>query len=161
MRVLDACCGGRMFWFDKHYQNAVYIDIREEEKGHIQGGYNPGHEIKPDIIMDFRELGFPDKTFHLVVFDPPHLHNLTETSILRKKYGVLHKDSWKWDLSSGFNECWRVLNDNGTLIFKWNETEIKLKEVLDCFSERPLFGHPRGKTIWCTFYKSRLDTESE
>lgn len=151
--ILDACCGGRMFWFNKKHKNAVYIDVRKEDKGHIQRGFNPNHEIHPDIIMDFRNLGFKDKSFKLIIFDPPHLHSLKDTSILRKKYGVLSKETWREDLSRGFNECWRVLDTYGTLVFKWSETEIPLKEVLSCFDQQPLFGHPRGKTIWCVFFK--------
>lgn len=27
-KILDACCGGRMFWFDKAHPDAVYMDNR-------------------------------------------------------------------------------------------------------------------------------------
>lgn len=60
----------------------------------------------------------------------------------------------------GFKEAWRVLKVNGTLIFKWNQTDIKLKEVLEiikCLGLEPMFGHTTGrqsKTIWLTFFKS-------
>ena len=50
----------------------------------------------------------------------------------------------------------RVLKLNGTLIFKWNESEIKLKQVLDIIPYKPLFGHTTGrqaKTIWMAFMK--------
>jgi len=152
--ILDACCGGRMFWFNKEHPRALYIDIRESPEGHIS--QRPNHHVKPDIIMDFRDLKFPDKTFKLVVFDPPHISSLTETSIMRKKFGALNAETWRYDLGKGFEECWRVLDDYGTLIFKWNEAEISIKEVLKCFKEKPLFGHPtakHGKTKWCVFMK--------
>ena len=145
-----------MFWFDKQHPNAIYIDNRTAEKNHIGHGYNPNHEVKPDILMDFRELNFPDKTFRLVVFDPPHLHSLTETSIIRKKFGALNPETWQADLKKGFNECWRVLADYGILVFKWHEAEIPLAEVLKCFDKIPLFGHPSGsksKTHWLCFMK--------
>ena len=29
--ILDVCCGGRMFWFDKHNPDVLFSDIREEE----------------------------------------------------------------------------------------------------------------------------------
>lgn len=154
--ILDACCGGRMFWFDKKQKNTIYIDNRTAEKGHIGNGYNPNHEVHPDIIMDFRDLKFEDKSFKLVVFDPPHLFSLTETSVMRKKFGCLNEDTWREDLKKGFDECWRVLDDYGTLIFKWNEVEIPFSEVLTVLKERPLFGHPtakHGKTMWCCFMK--------
>lgn len=29
--ILDACCGSRMFWFDKKNPLALFADIRDEE----------------------------------------------------------------------------------------------------------------------------------
>lgn len=69
-KILDACCGSRMFWFDKHNPYTTYMDIRKEyEKlptGHVI-------DVNPDIIGDFRDMPFDDNEFDLVVFDPPHL----------------------------------------------------------------------------------------
>lgn len=31
--ILDACCGGRMWWWDKQHPLAVYMDVRHEPKG--------------------------------------------------------------------------------------------------------------------------------
>lgn len=28
--ILDACCGSRMFWFDKNNLNCLFVDIRSE-----------------------------------------------------------------------------------------------------------------------------------
>lgn len=30
MKILDACCGSKMFWFDKDNEYTTYMDIREE-----------------------------------------------------------------------------------------------------------------------------------
>lgn len=152
--ILDACCGGRMFWFNKNHPNAVYIDKRRAPKGHLECRDN--HEVNPDMIMDFRAMDFPDKHFKLVIFDPPHLTTLNKTSIMRKKFGCLNSETWQDDLKKGFSECWRVLDDYGTLVFKWNDIEIPLKKVLSLFKERPLVGHPttkQGKTVWVLFMK--------
>lgn len=152
--ILDACCGGRMFWFDKHHPNTLYIDQRIAKKGHRKHRHN--HEVKPDIVMDFRELKFPDNKFKLVVWDPPHMKTLGETSDMRKTFGCLNTETWQSDLTRGFKECWRVLEEHGILIFKWCETEINLKEVLKLFPETPLFGHSTGskeKTKWLCFMK--------
>jgi phage terminase large subunit-like protein len=154
--ILDACCGGRMSWFDKQNPHTVYIDNRRAEKGHIGMGYNPNHTVQPDVIMDFRQMTFADRSFKLVVFDPPHMTRLKETSITRKKYGVLNPETWQNDLHRGFNECWRVLEDYGVLIFKWAESEIPLRQVLVLFEQKPLFGHTTGsksKTHWMCFMK--------
>lgn len=80
----------------------------------------------------------------LVVFDPPHLHTAGQKSWLAAKYGKLG-DNWRDDLRLGFAECFRVLRPGGTLIFKWNETQVPLKEVLALTPHKPLFGHPNGR----------------
>jgi len=151
--ILDACCGGRCFWFNKQHPNAVYIDNRIRGKGHVDDRFN--HCIKPDMLMDFRELTFKDKSFKLVVFDPPHLVGKEQCRMMRK-YGWLNKDTWKEDIKRGFDECWRVLEDYGILIFKWNEASIKKKEILEVLGKNPLFGHPNGSKIpthWFCFMK--------
>ena len=74
-KILDMTCGARSIWFDKHHPAAVYCDKRQESYTDTFGT-NPGErhlEIAPDIVCDFTALPFPDETFSLVVFDPPHL----------------------------------------------------------------------------------------
>lgn len=156
--ILDTCCGGRMFWFNKKHPAALYIDNRREEKGFIKE--RPNFEIQPDIIMDFRKLKFPDKSFKLVVFDPPHIKFRGYKSWAMQKYGSLNPKTWVADLKKGFDECWRVLEDHGILIFKWSTEKdsrsIKVKEILQLFQEEPLFGHTTGKsgnTMWICFMK--------
>ena len=51
-----------------------------------------------------------------------------DKSWLALKYGKLG-ENWK-RLGQRFSECFRVLKPNGMLIFKWNETQIKVSEVL-------------------------------
>lgn len=151
-KILDACCGSRMFWFDKNNPMVMFQDIRQENHVLCDGRTL---EVKPDIVGDFRKMEFKDKTFNLVVFDPPHLKQLGKSSWMAKKYGVLGYH-WRDDLLEGFNECMRVLKPNGILIFKWNEIQIKLNDVLEIFPKQPLFGHTSGKhgrTIWLAFIK--------
>lgn len=143
-------------WFQREHPNALFVDVRTAEKGHIT--LKSKHEVRPDVIADFRDLPFPDKSFKLVVWDPPHRTDFTKTSIMAKQYGILNRETWPYDLSKGFEECWRVLQDNGVLIFKWNEKQIKLKKILDLFPVRPLFGNreisgTHQKTIWVCFMK--------
>lgn len=149
-RILDACCGSRMFWFDKQHEDVLFMDKRELEDTLCDGRKL---EVKPDVIADFRNMPFEDESFYLVVFDPPHLLKAGEDSWLAKKYGKLNQD-WPKDIAAGFNECMRVLKPNGTLIFKWNEDQIKLSEVLKCFDQKPLFGNKRSKTHWLVFMKN-------
>ncbi len=151
-RVLDPCCGSRMFYFDKNNPDVVFGDIRQEKHTLCDGRTL---EISPDIQIDFREIPFNDETFNLVVFDPPHLIKGGENSWLVKKYGKLQK-SWEEDLKKGFDECWRVLKTDGVLIFKWNETQIPVSRIIRTIDQTPLFGHKSGKqqlTHWMTFIK--------
>lgn len=151
--VLDACCGSRMFWFDKSNQMALFCDQRNESHKLCDGRTL---NIHPDMKADFTDLPFDDSSFHLVVFDPPHLVRAGKKSWLALKYGVLGK-SWQEDIAAGFAECFRVLKDNGTLIFKWNETQIPVSQVLALTPERPLFGNKMPKqtgTHWICFMKA-------
>lgn len=31
MKILDVCCGSRMFWYDKHEEHTTYMDVRKYE----------------------------------------------------------------------------------------------------------------------------------
>lgn len=156
-RILDVCCGGRMFWFDKEHPNTLYLDIRDDEYDLNSG--NRVHKVHPDIIMDFRELGLPDDHFDLVIFDPPHMTRLGASSWMAKKYGVLDKGTWQEDIRKGFEECLRVTKLYGTLIFKWSEAEIPVKAVIEALGKQPLFGHTTrvrkgaNGSIWMAFLK--------
>jgi hypothetical protein len=154
--ILDACCGARMFWNDKKQKNTIFIDNRIEEKGY--NDYRPNREIKPDVVMDFRDLKFPDKKFKLIIMDPPHIISNSKNFRMARDYGVLDKETWKEDIKRGFDECWRCLDDNGVFIFKWNETSVKRKEILEVLGRNKylLFGNlMRSKipTHWFVFMK--------
>lgn len=157
--ILDACCGSRMFWFDKSNPNVLFADIRDEQHTLCDGR---DLQIRPDIQHDFTNMPYPDNSFKMVVFDPPHLHKLGKNSWLAKKYGRL-LPSWELDIKAGFDECMRVLEINGILIFKWNESEIGVNDVLKLIPYKPLFGHTTGrqaKTIWMAFMKQDYTTQT-
>lgn len=147
--ILDATAGSRMIWFDKHNPDALYMDNRQLTTTLCDGRVL---NINPDIIADFRHMPFQDNTFYLVVFDPPHLRSAGQNSWLAQKYGIL-SDNWQQDIAQGFRECMRVLKPNGVLIFKWNEEQVKLSEVLEAIGQKPLFGNRRNKTHWLVFMK--------
>ena len=153
--ILDVCCGGRQFWFDKTQKNTVYMDMRREEKGYQD--VRPNKEIKPDIVANFKNIPFPDETFKLIVMDPPHIIADGPLFRMTKEYGWLEQDTWWWDIRNGFNECWRVLQNYGILIFKWNEASIKRTDILNAIGKDPLFGHPvlsKIPTHWFCFMKT-------
>ena len=67
IRILDACCGSRMFWFDKQEPHTTYMDRREEEFEIHKKKIN----VKPDIVADFRDM--PLTTKHLILWYLTHL----------------------------------------------------------------------------------------
>lgn len=154
-RILDVCCGSKMFYFDKHNPDVEFCDKRDIDEYE----YYPGRkiEIKPDTVCDFTNLPFADKSYKVVVFDPPHLKNVGDNSWTIVKYGRLEGD-WKEMLRKGFSECFRVLADDGVLIFKWNEIQIPLRDILKLAPCKPVFGTRGGKsfqTYWVCFIKPR------
>lgn len=153
--VLDACCGSKMFWFDKENPLVVFQDKRELDTNLCDGRQLV---VTPDVIGDFTNMQWEDGQFKVVVFDPPHLDKLGETSWMALKYGKLPQD-WFEYISKAFNECFRVLEHDGVLIFKWNEIQIKTSEILKCSPYKPMFGHISGKrsdTHWVCFMKSEV-----
>lgn len=160
MKILDPCCGSKMMWHNKVNPNVVFGDIRNQviSVTDRSNGKQDGKriiKIEPDTLMDFKKLPFADNTFHLVAFDPPHLVRAGDKSWLKAKYGKL-SDNWRDDLRAGFAECFRVLKPNGTLVFKWNETQVKIGDVLKLVPQQPLFGHLSGRkglTHWLVFMK--------
>jgi SAM-dependent methyltransferase len=153
-RVLDPCCGSRMFWFDPQNPDILFGDKRKEDHTLCDGR---ALRIDPDIVLDFTALPFENGSFKLVCFDPPHLIRAGDKSWMAAKYGKLSKD-WRKDIQAAFSECFRVLDDDGVLVFKWNETQIKIKEVLALTPVSPLFGSRtghKGFTHWYVFMKPR------
>lgn len=167
--ILDVACGGKMFYFDKNDPRVLFCDNRRIKTTLCDGR---DFEVDPDIQADFTDLPFDDGSFHVVVFDPPHLTRCTGKSKYKELYGSLSEiptptgwqqikygtlyDNWPDMITKGFSECFRVLAPNGVLIFKWNETDIPLKEILKCTTEKPVFGHKSGKrsnTHWLCFFK--------
>lgn len=68
--ILDACCGGKMFYFDKSDDRVLFQDIRKFKTTLCDG--RP-FEVDPDVQCDFTKMPYKDETFQMVVFDPPHL----------------------------------------------------------------------------------------
>lgn len=167
--IFDACCGGKMFYFDKQDPRVLFMDIRKIKTKLCDGR---DFEVSPDIVGDFTNIPIESNTFEMVVFDPPQLlrntgkskfadiygslnENATPTGYQQIKYGALYSD-WRDMLRKGFAECFRVLKGGGFLIFKWNETDVKVSEVLSLTEEKPIFGHKSGKrsnTHWICFRK--------
>lgn len=156
-QVLDVACGARSFYFNREDPRVLFVDNRTVAPKTLGRGESARvFEVQPDIVADFRDLPFTDASFPVVVFDPPHLLQPGPKSYMGEKYGALDPKHWRDDLKKGFAECFRVLRPEGVLIFKWNETDIQVHEILKLTPHAPLFGHRTGKTHrthWVAFIK--------
>ena len=162
--VLDATTGGKHMWHEsaKDADRVIYADRRRVESLEHQPGWN----CDPSVICDTRDLPFKDGSFSLIAYDPPH--RITDSGmkelrgVIEKKYGALQAETWQSDLSSSFDELWRVLRPGGTLTFKWADVHRSHGEVLDQLAESPLYGVTTGKdravTKWHVFQKPRDET---
>ena len=152
-KILDPASGGRMFYFDKKDPRVLFGDIRDESWELCDGRQFIVH---PDMLMDYRDLPFDDDSFRLVVLDPPHINHGGRNSYMVKKYGLLDEHGWARDIRLMFSEAFRVLQDDGILIFKWNETSILLSKILALADRPPLFGNRQPKqtgTHWIVWMK--------
>ena len=167
-KILDVTCGSKSIWFQKNEPHTIFCDIRRKE---WQGDFGKvltktgehSHRkvsIDPDILCDFTSLPFRDNSFALVIFDPPHVENLSKDAWMRYFYGSLD-GNWKAIIRAGFDECMRVLKPDGVLIFKWSDISISTREVINIIGQEPLFGHRSGKkmnTHWMCFMKFEEQT---
>lgn len=164
--ILDATCGGRSIWLpgNKARDDTLYIDNRELEAG-FHGQEGRSYAVEPDEVQDFRDLPYPDESFNLVVFDPPHAmreNGMDQLKgVMTKKYGALHAETWQADLEIGFAELWRVLSPGGSLVFKFANNVVDFTDVLELAPVEPLFGTTSKKTNvetrWFVFYKPEGD----
>ena len=116
--VLDACCGGKMFYFDKNDDRVLFQDIRNFETTLCDGRT---FSVHPDVQADFTDMPYSDNSFSMVVFDPPHLlrnvgksefadiygslnPKATPTGYQQIKYGALQNSNWRDMIRDGFTE---------------------------------------------------------
>ena len=88
-RVLDPCCGSKMFWFDKANPDVTFCDNRELYTTLCDGRTL---EVKPDIVCDFTDLPFENDSFYHVVYDPP-IYLLEKNRGWHKNMGRLKEKS--------------------------------------------------------------------
>lgn len=153
--AMDLCCGGKLFYYDKDCPAVLYQDNRQGIFEYPEGRFL---EVAPSLLGDFTDMknipsGSKYTGFSLVVFDPPHLLRAGENSFLRTKYGVLPKD-WKESIRKGFENGFRILRNNGVLLFKWSDVQIPHKDVIELSPYKPLLGDKRGSTRWTVFLKA-------
>ena len=88
--ILDPCCGSKMFYHDKESDAVMFCDIRE-----LHTKLCDGRElhIQPNKLIDVTNMeDIANEAFNCIIFDPPHLVKVGESSWLAQKYGKL---PWK------------------------------------------------------------------
>ena len=116
MKILDATAGARAVWFDKTYPDATFIDVRPDG-------------ASGNVLMDCRHTTFPDGTFDLVVFDPPHM-TCGPQSTMAERYGHFLTSEIRDLVRDAFSEFHRLLRPDGLVAFKWNDHDTGLDRVL-------------------------------
>ena len=132
-------------WWDKSHPDVLYMDKRVVPPGSIV--QQPMWAVEPDLVADYTALPFPDETFEMVVYDPPHAP--ITTGIIASKYGTMTDLD---EITAGLRECLRV--SRGWVVFKWSEAPFPVGEVINRLGVQPMFGHTTaksGSTIWCVF----------
>lgn len=137
-QILDATAGNRSIWRTKADPRILFIDIE------------PELEVPPDMVLDCTATGFSDKSFHTIIFDPPHGVNYQKwigimTSPNRSRFPPHWKnkqpsyyglDKFKTRVGlqefiiASIREFRRVLQDDGCLWIKWGERTISIGEVV-------------------------------
>ena len=129
MRILDLSAGNRAVWFDKHYPDATFVDIRPE--------------VHPTVLADSRALGDAvGMEYDLIVFDPPHV-NFSAGAQMSQTYGHHTTAQIRELIAATGQEAHRVSRIDALMVFKWNDHDQKLATVLALLSPwwEPLVGH--------------------
>ena len=71
-----------------------------------------------------------------------------------KLIGTIDLMGWPHDFHKAFQEIMRVLKPTGTMLFKWNEDQIPIKDVFKAFGQQPILGDMKSKTKWSVFIKN-------
>lgn len=176
--ILDATSAFRSMWFNKNNPLVDYFDKssdddlnkRRSKYNNLCGTtkfryWNPKNKT---IQGTWAKLSFPDNTYKMVVFDPPHKKKLGEKSKFKQIYGELSPETWQRDLKQAFTEFFRVLQPYGFLILKWGSDDVSYKEILACSPIKPLYGnitngtnkHKKSRTYWFCFMKPSHDVKT-
>jgi hypothetical protein len=124
--ILDLSSGRRAVWWEKSWPDAIYIDIRPA--------------MKPDVVCDSRMLPFRDKSFSLIIFDPPH-ECVSGNSGAR--YGHYPREYIRELVRETAKEAHRVAKDDAFMAFKWNTHAYPFDKIFGMMFTywRILFGH--------------------
>ena len=130
--ILEATCGSRTIWFDKHNPSALYVDCRRESFSNLWKGSTRTCDVAPDRIVDFTNMPFEDNTFWHVVFVAVGGGTVTESGMC---YGTQRKERLGMHVT--------YVTDDGLTC-----TYFRLGEVYVRAGDRVDDGQPIGKASW-------------
>ena len=148
MKILDMTAGNRGVWFDKHYRDCTFVDIRPGKFGNV-----PPWD---------RGTGYD-----LIVFDPPHVNGGANSNISRD-YGHHTTKEIRHFVENGARDAHAAAAPDALMAFKWNDHDQKLDSVLKLMSEwwEPLFGQVTStrtkhscQTYWVMLRKRDIEPE--
>lgn len=142
--ILDATAGNQKMWKYRKNDYIVYIDIQRNL------------ERKPTIFADNTKTPFRDKTFHTIIYDPPHdwgdtgsVYAFPDGENYNKAFPNYPKEIptyYGMDLyrsrSELISHIWRaqkefqrILKDDGVLWLKWVELRFTVDRALTVFTD--------------------------
>ena len=161
--ILDATAGNRTMWDKKEDPRILFIDVESDLS------------VKPDLIIDCTSTGFPNNSFNIIFFDPPHSYGRTKNTGVHQtpNYDIQKQRGWHTGAYYGFDkfstkralivfmhkaqkEFYRIIKPNGVLWFKWSEIHSTLDAVLPLFDKWELImkfevayqRRVKGNTTW-------------
>lgn len=144
-------------WYQKNNPCVTFMDCR---KGTFRYKHYDRWVVEPDVVSEWKDMPFPDNTFDMVIFDPPHIIQKSEKGNIIAEYGKLPPESWRQMLTEGIKQCFRVLKNDGFFILKWCENDKKIDEIIKLCPYPPLFGTKTGKANnnhWIVFIKYNVN----
>lgn len=92
--ALDVTYGSGNFW-----DGSAHVSVRAHDGDPTRA---------PDGVMDFCDLQYAEEAFDVVLFDPPHLADAGELSVMRSRFGTYEQEELRDVMCQGAREAWRA-----------------------------------------------------
>lgn len=130
--ILDACCGPKYWYRGLHEQfsdeELVFMDTREGQfSTHGRRETEEFITIEPTKVGSITAIPWPDNTFSLILFDPPH-DKWGPKSFMRAQYGSWTHEDFIINTYHANKEFHRVLKPGGLVYAKILEHKNRPRE---------------------------------